>query len=119
MAQKVTLDTAACGLELPIFSIFSRDSEVTLGTFAVHLGRRFGTKLGGVLVQKRRVSGRQGGGRKQAEKNENVEVDQVCWVSVVDASESNVRHATRVVAAAAGAEERVFFSFFLEIQKGR
>ena len=88
----------------------------------MHLGRRFGTKLGGVLVQKRRVSGRQGGGRKQAEKNknvENVEVDEVCWVSVVDASESNVRHATRVVAAAAGAEERVFFSFFLEIQKGR
>ena len=95
-----------------IFLFFSRDSEVTLGTFAVHLGRRFGTKLGGFLVQKRRVSGRQGGGRKQAEKNENVEVDQVCWVSVVDASESNVRHATRVVAAAAGAEERVFSLFF-------
>ena len=39
------------------FSIFfSKDSEVTLGTFAVDFGRRFGTKLGGVLVQKRRVS---------------------------------------------------------------
>ena len=58
------------------FSIFGRDSGVTLGTFALHFGRR-------------------------------------------DASESNVRHATRVVAAAAGAEERVFSSFFLEIQKGR
>ena len=39
-------------------------------------------------------------------------------ISVLDASESNVRHATRVVAAAAGAEERVFVSLFLEIQKG-
>ena len=57
---------AAAGVDrrMQHFSIFSRDSEVTLGTFAVHLGRRFGTKLGGVLVQKRRVSGRQGGGRK-------------------------------------------------------
>ena len=40
-------------------SFYSSDSEGTLGTFAVHFGRRFGTKLGGVLVQKRlRVSGR-------------------------------------------------------------
>ena len=79
-------------------STFSTDSEGTLGTFAVPFGRLFGTKLGGVLLQKSRVSGKQGGGRKQAEKNENVEVDQVCWVSVLDAS-----------AGAAGAEERVFF----------
>ena len=64
-----------------IFQFFSRDSEVTLGTFAVHFGRRFGTQLGGVLVQKSCMSGRQGGGRKQAEKNEHVEVDQVWWVS--------------------------------------
>ena len=56
----------------------------------MHLGRRFGIKLGGVLVQKRRVSGRQGGGRKQAEKNENVEVDQVCWVSVVDGQKATL-----------------------------
>ena len=37
---------------------FSSDSEVTLGSFAVHFGRRFGTKLGGVLLfQKSCVSG--------------------------------------------------------------
>ena len=42
--------------------VLPRDSEVTLGSFAVHFGRRFGTKLGGVLVQKSCVSGRQGGG---------------------------------------------------------
>ena len=105
-----------------VFLSVSSDSEGTLGSFVVAFGRLFGTKLGGVLLQKRRVAGRQGGGRKQAEKNENVEVDQVCWVSVLDASESNVRHATRVVAvaaAAAGAEERVFFKLFLATQKGR
>ena len=45
-------------------------------------------------------------------------MDQVWWVSVVDASESNVRHATRVVAAAAGAEERVFFSLFSKNSEG-
>ena len=51
---------AAAGVDrrMQHFSIFYRDAEVTLGTFAVHFGRRFGTKLGRVLVQKRRVSGR-------------------------------------------------------------
>ena len=39
------------------FSIFSTDSEVTLGTFAMHFGRRFGTKLGGVLLFRKRLSG--------------------------------------------------------------
>ena len=71
------------------------------------------------FAEKSCVSGRQGGGRKQAEKNEHVEVDHVCWVSVLDASESNVRHATRVVAAAVEAEKRLFFLVFLAIQKGR
>ena len=49
----------------------------------------------------------------------HVEVEQVCWVSVLDASESNVRHATRVVAAAVEADKRLFFLVFLAIQKGR
>ena len=44
------------------FKFFSSDSEGTLGSFAVHVGRRFGTKLGGALVQKSCVSGWQGGG---------------------------------------------------------
>ena len=35
----------------------SSDSEGTLGTFAVHFGRRFGTKLGGVLPFRKRLSG--------------------------------------------------------------
>ena len=42
--------------------IFPRDSDVTFGSFAVHFGRRFGTKLGGVWLQKSCVSARQGGG---------------------------------------------------------
>ena len=46
-------------------------------------------------------------------------MDQVCWVSVLDASESNVRHATRVVAAAVEANKRLFFFVFVAIQKGR
>ena len=44
-------------------------------------------------------------------------MDQVCWVSLLDASESNVRHASRVVAAVAGAEERVFFHFFKRFRR--
>ena len=34
-------------------STFSRDAEVTLGSFVVPFGRLFGTKLGGVLVWRR------------------------------------------------------------------
>ena len=40
-----------------IFPFFSRDSEVTLGSFAVHFGPRFGTKLGGVLLFRKRLPG--------------------------------------------------------------
>ena len=54
---------AAAATAAEAFStIFSSDSEGTLGSFAVHFGRRFGTKLGGVLLQKSCVSARQGGG---------------------------------------------------------
>ena len=52
---------AAAGIDIDRrmqhFSFFSRDSEVTLGIFAVHFGRRFGTKLGGVLLFRKRLSG--------------------------------------------------------------
>ena len=51
---------AAAGIdreECRIFPFFSTDSEVTLGIFAVHFGRRFGTKLGGVLLFRKRLSG--------------------------------------------------------------
>ena len=49
---------AAAGVEeCNIFPFLSRDSEVTLGIFAVHFGRRFGTKLGGVLLFRKRLSG--------------------------------------------------------------
>ena len=43
--------------ECSIFPFFSRDSDVTLGTFAMHFGRCFGTKLGGVLLFRKRLSG--------------------------------------------------------------
>ena len=56
------LEPAAAAAAKAFSTIFSSDSEGTLGSFAVHFGRRFGTKLGGVLLQKSCVSARQGGG---------------------------------------------------------
>ena len=88
---------AAAAAAAEAFStIFSSDSEGTLGSFAVHFGRRFGTKLGGVLVQKSCVSGM---------------ARWRLWSSLVAAA-----------AAAAVAEVDccvAFFYFFLAIQKGR
>ena len=92
---------AAAGVEeCRIFLFFSKDSDVTLGTFAVDFGRRFGTKLGGVLMQKRRVSGRQGGCRKQPEKNEHVEVDRVWVVEMISWTAAGAAAAAAAAAAA-------------------
>ena len=66
----------------------------------MHLGRRFGTKLGGVLVQKRRVF------RKE-------KVEAGSRPAAAAAAEA------AAAAAAAGVEECNIFPFFLGIQKSR
>ena len=51
-----------------------------LGTLAVHFGRRFRTKVGGVLVQKKRVSGRGRWGQEAGQQQQQEQQIEECSI---------------------------------------